>query len=150
MRKFEDLEIGESRLSGPLTVDRDDMMDFARKYDPQWFHADADAASGSQFGEVIASGVYTAALWRKLDHSINSDIDFICGVAWEDVHWPAAVKAGDALRAASTVLEKRASQGDPNRGVAVFLYRLINQHDEEVFSCRSINLVRRREPPDQP
>ncbi len=144
MRKYEDLTIGETASSQPMSVDAADMVDFARRYDPQWFHADADAATQSIFGEVVASGVYTAALWRKLDHTINGDIDFICGVAWEDVRWPKAVRGGDELRAASEILEKRPSANDPTRGVVTFLYRLINGDGEDVFTCRSINLVRRR------
>ena len=148
MRKFEDLVIGEKAISKPMTVDRGDMLSFAEKYDPQWFHADAEAAKDSVFGEVIASGVYTAALWRKLDHTINGNVDFICGVAWEDTRWLKAVKAGDELRATSEILEKRASNSDPSRGVAVFLCGLVNQHDETVFTFRSINLVRRRAVPD--
>jgi acyl dehydratase len=141
---FEDLKIGERRTSEPLTVEREDMVDFARRYDPQWFHADPAAATGSIFGEVVASGVYTAALWRKLDHTINADVDFICGVAWEDVRWPKAVRAGDRLTASSEVLERRVSEKDASRGVAVFLYTMTNQHGETVFTCRSVNLVRRR------
>ena len=145
MRPYEALEIGEKAVSEPMTVDRDDMLDFAAKYDPQWFHTDPQAATGSVFGEVVASGVYTAALWRRLDHSINGDVDFICGVAWEDVRWPKAVRAGDRLHATSEVLEKRPSASDPSRGVVVYLYQLVNQHGDCVFSCRSINLVRRSE-----
>jgi len=141
--KFDDLDVGDFRQSEPMVVDRDAMVEFAKNYDPQWFHADPDAATGSGFGEVIASGIYTAALWRQLDHTINSDTDFICGVAWEDVRWPKALKAGDRVFATSKVLEKRESGSDPTRGIAVYLYRLINQHNEEVFSCRSINLIRR-------
>ncbi|WP_425407902.1 MaoC family dehydratase [Hyphococcus sp.] len=144
MRKFEDLVIGEKATSTELTVDFDEMVAFARQYDPQWFHADPEAAKNSSFGEVIASGIYTAALWRRLDHEINGNVDFICGVAWENARWPKAVRPGDTLRATSEVLEKRESGSDPSRGVAVFLYGLVNQHDECVFSCRSINLVRRR------
>ncbi len=144
MRQYEDLKIGEKAVSAPAPVDREDMLSFARKYDPQWFHTDIDAAQHSVFGELIASGVYTAAFWRKLDHTINGDVDFICGVAWEDVRWPKAVRAGDVLRASSEVLEKRPSESNPERGVVVFLYQLHNQDDETVFSCRSINLVRRR------
>ena len=146
MKKFEDLSIGDNAVSAPMTVDREDMLSFAANYDPQWFHTDPEAARSSIFGEVIASGVYTTALWRKLDHTINGDVDFICGVAWEDVRWPKAVRAGDALRATSEVLEKRASTSDPSRGVVTFQYGLLNQHDERVFSCRSVNLVRRRSP----
>ncbi|MEM9169373.1 MAG: MaoC/PaaZ C-terminal domain-containing protein [Pseudomonadota bacterium] len=148
MRSFEDLRIGENSVSEPLTVDGADMVDFAKRYDPQWFHADEEAAKASIFGETVASGIYTAALWRKLDHSINGDVDFICGVAWEDVRWAKAVRAGDVLRATSEILEKRPSASDPTRGVAVFLYGLVNQHGETVFSCRSINLVRTRSAPD--
>lgn len=127
-----------------MTVDGAEMLAFARAYDPQWFHADPDAAKNSVFGEMVASGVYTAALWRRLDHQINSDIDFICGVAWEDVRWPKAVRAGDRLRAVSEIVEKRPSKSDASRGIAVFRYALLNQRDEEVFTCRSVNLVRGR------
>jgi acyl dehydratase len=148
MRQYEDLEIGDKAASASVPIDREDMIDFAKKYDPQWFHIDGDAARDSIFGELIASGVYTAALWRKLDHTINGDVDFICGVAWEDVRWPKAVRGGDELRASSEVLEKRPSDSDPGRGVVIFLYQLHNQHDEAVFSCRSINLVRRRRAAD--
>ncbi len=141
--KFNDLAVGDFRQSAPMVVERDAMVEFAKKYDPQWFHADPEQATGSGFGEVIASGIYTAALWRQLDHTINSDTDFICGVAWEEVRWPQALKAGDQIYATSEILELRVSGSDPERGIAVYLYRLINQHNEEVFSCRSINLIRR-------
>ena len=144
MRKFEDLVLGETAMSDPLTVDGDDMLNFARQYDPQWFHTDPDAAKSSIFGEAIASGIYTAALWRRLDHTINGDVDFICGVAWENVRWAKAVRAGDELRATSSIIEMRPSENNPKRGIAVFRCGLINQHDEEVFSFDSINLVHRR------
>ncbi len=150
MRKYEDLAIGEKAISQPITVDRDDMIAFAERYDPQWFHCDPAAAKASIFGEVVASGVYTAALWRKLDHTMNANVDFICGIAWEDVRWPKAVRAGDHLRATSEVAEKRLSASDPTRGVVVFIYSLTNQHEEIVFYCRSINLVRRRSDSDSP
>lgn len=145
-RGYDELTVGERRRSDPYTIDADDMIAFARAYDPQWFHADAQAAKASRFGEAIASGVYTAAIWRKLDHTINHDVDFICGVAWENARWPTAMRAGDVVRAASEIVDKRPSSSDPSRGIAIFDYRLINQHGEDVFSCRSINLVRRSAP----
>lgn len=144
MRKFEDLEIGDSGRSGTMRVKREDMLKWARDYDPQWFHADPKAAKESVFGEIVAPGIYTAALWRKLDHEINQDVDFICGVAWKDTSWPNAVRANDSLYATSRIIEKRVSETHDDRGVVTFRYRLFNQHDEVVFSCDSINLVRRR------
>lgn len=143
-RYFEDLEIGESRVSSPYQVSEDELLAFAREYDPQWFHADPEAAKDSHFGGLIASGIFTAAIWRKVDHEINSDIDFICGFGWDEVRWPRPVRPGDSLRARSRVLDKRASKTSPDRGHATFLYELINQKDEIVFSCRSLNLIRCR------
>ncbi|MGI9245655.1 MAG: MaoC/PaaZ C-terminal domain-containing protein, partial [Steroidobacteraceae bacterium] len=94
-RYYADLVIGEVRESRERQLELDELLAFARTYDPQYFHADPDAARGSVFGEVIASGIHTMALWRQLDHEISSDIAWICGVAWEDVKWPKAVRAGD-------------------------------------------------------
>jgi acyl dehydratase len=140
-RYFDDLVVGETRESREETVGLDALLAFARAYDPQYFHADPQAARDSVFGEVIASGIYTMALWRKLDHEISGDIAWICGVAWEDVKWPVAVRAGDRLRAQSECLAKRPSSSDSTRGVVEFRYTLRNQRDEVAWTCRSINLV---------
>jgi acyl dehydratase len=144
MRHFEDLVEGRTERSGTLTVEREPMLEFARRYDPQYFHADAEAAKGSPFGEVVASGIYTMALWRQLDHQIAHDIAWICGVAWDDVRFAVAVRAGDTLQAEATCLERRDSGSDPRRGVVVYAYVLRNQRGEVVFSCRSTNLVWKR------
>ncbi|MEL7022117.1 MAG: MaoC family dehydratase [Pseudomonadota bacterium] len=142
-RYYEDLAVGEVRESTSLTVQLDAMIAFARQYDPQYFHTDPEAAKQSRFGEVIASGQYTMVLWRQLDHQIASDIAWICGVAWDDVTWPIAVRAGDALRARATCLDKRVSKSDPTRGVVRYRYELLNQRDETVFTAISTNLVER-------
>ncbi len=143
-RRLEDLVVGEVRESGELEVALDAMLEFARKYDPQYFHTDADAARDSIFGEVIASGIYTMALWRQLDHEISRDIAWICGIAWDDVRFPVAVRAGDRLRARSECLSLRRSNSHADRGIAVFRYTLTNQRGERVFDCRSTNLVESR------
>lgn len=143
-RYFEDLRVGEQHESSELTVDKDEMLAFARRYDPQYFHADEQAARGSVFGEVVASGIYTMALWRRLDHELAGDIAWICGVAWDDVRFPRAVRAGDRLRARARCLSRRESASDPRRGVVVYLYELLTDEDELVFTCRSTNLVERR------
>jgi acyl dehydratase len=141
---FEDIVVGDLRESSTRAVRRDELLEFARRYDPQYFHADPEAARGSRFGELIASGIHTAALWRILDHEISGHIRWICGVAWEEVRWPAPVRADDVLRARAEVLSKRASRSDPTRGVVECRYTLLNQRDEVVFTCRSINLVETR------
>jgi acyl dehydratase len=140
-RYYEDILIGEVRESSARTVTLEELLEFATRYDPQYFHADPVAAKHSIFGEVIASGIHSAALWRALDHEISGDIHWICGVAWEDVRWPNPVKAGDTLRARAEALAKRLSTQDPKRGIAEYRYTLLNQRGDTAFTCRSINIV---------
>jgi len=146
MRYFEDLVEGEERLSGTREVTEAEMLAFARQYDPQYFHADPQAAAHSIFGGIVASGIFTMAVWRQLDHQICGDIAWICGVAWDDVRFPRAVRPGDTLRAHARCLSKRPSRKHTERAVTVFQYTLLNQRDEPVFTCRSTNLVERRSP----
>ncbi|HEV7138618.1 MAG TPA: MaoC/PaaZ C-terminal domain-containing protein [Steroidobacteraceae bacterium] len=144
MRYFEDLIEGDERLSEARQVTEAELLEFARSYDPQYFHADPQAASRSVFGGLIASGIFTMAVWRQLDHRICGDVAWICGVGWDDVRFPKPVRPGDWLRARALCLSKRPSQKDPHRGVVVFEYTLLNQLSEAVFRCRSTNLVERR------
>jgi len=140
-RYYEDLVIGEVRESGTRIVTGEELLEFATRYDPQYFHADPIAAKRSIFGEVIASGIHSAALWRALDHEISGDIHWICGVAWEDVRWPTPVRAGDGIRARAEILSKRPSAKNGTRGIVECRYTLLNHLDQTAFTCRSINLV---------
>ena len=143
-RKFEDLELGETRRSDPITVSEADILEFARKYDPQWFHTDPEAARASHFGQLIASGVHVLAIWRMLDHQINSDIDFVCGVGFDDFRLVTALKAGDTVYATSKVIRLQPSSSGKPRGTAVTYYELRNQDDAIVLRFESINLVHTR------
>jgi acyl dehydratase len=146
VRYLEDLSVGETCESAPRQVTEEELLAFARLYDPQYFHADPIAARGSSFGGLIASGIFTMAIWRALDHQMAPDIAWICGVAWDDVRFPQAVRPGDTLRARSRCLSLRPSGKDPGRGVTVFRYELLNQSDAVVFTCESTNLIERRPP----
>lgn len=140
-RYYDDLVVGERRESHEIIVEIEPLLEFSRAYDPQYFHADPEAARKSVFGEVIASGIYTMALWRRLDHEISDDLAWICGVGWEEVKWPVAVRAGDRLRAQWECLSKRPSGSDPTRGIVEFRYALLNQRGQVAWTCRSINLI---------
>lgn len=146
MRYFEDLVEGEERESPGCAVTEAELLSFARQYDPQYFHVDPQTAGRSIFGGIVASGIFTMAVWRQLDHRICGDIAWICGVAWDEVRFPQAVRPADILRARARCLSKRLSRKDGRRGVTVFQYTLLNQRDELVFTCRSTNLVERRSP----
>ena len=145
-RAFEDLAVGETRTSSSRTVGEEEMVRFAREWDPQWFHSDPQAAKKSTFGEVVASGVFVLAIWRQLDHEINSDIDFVCGIGFDDFRLEKALRPGDTVFAHSEILELIPSKSRNDRGTAITFYRLVNQRGETVLRFKSINLVHRRSP----
>ena len=146
-RKFEDLALGEERRSQPRTVSQEEMVEFARQYDPQWFHADPEAARDSTFGEVVGSGVFVLAVWRQLDHTMNSDIDFVCGIGFDEFRLETALRRGDTITAESLILELIPSKSRDDRGTAITQYWLRNQKGETVLRFKSINLVHRRGSP---
>ena len=143
-RYWEDLRVGEAFTSGTRTVTQQEIIEFASRYDPQYFHMDPERARASIFGEVVASGVHNLAIWRQLDHEITGDIRWICGVAWDDFRWRKALRAGDTVHVTAQCLSKRESASDPRRGVAVYRYAMLNQHGEQIFHMDSTNLVERR------
>lgn len=140
-RTFEDLQVGERRKSRERTISRQEILDFARTYDPQWFHTDAELARQSVFGEVVASGIHVLALWRQLDHEINSDIDFVCGVGWDDLRLRRAIRSGDTIHVTSEIVELRPSQTRDDRGTALIRYAVVADDGTEAVTFTSINLV---------
>lgn len=146
-RYWEDLEVGEHFTSRSRTVSEAEIVDFATRYDPQYFHMDPERARESIFGEVVASGVHNLAIWRQLDHEITGDIRWICGVAWDDFRWKRGLRAGDTVHVTATCRSKRPSRSESRRGVAVYRYTMVNQDGAEIFRMDSTNLVERRPRP---
>ncbi|RYD66107.1 MAG: dehydratase [Sphingomonadales bacterium] len=144
-RTFEDLAIGEFRRSREKLVTQDEVIDFARKYDPQWFHADPELAKQSVFGDVVASGIHVLAMWRQLDHEINSDIDWVCGIGWDELRLKKAVRPGDTIHVTSEIISLNPSGTRADRGTALTRYAVINQNGTEMVTFTSINLVYTRE-----
>ncbi len=144
-RYWEDLQVGEHFVSRSRVVGEDEIVEFAAKYDPQYFHTDPESARNHpEFGEVVASGIHNLAIWRQLDHEITGDIRWICGVAWDDFRWKSPLRAGDEVHVTATLKSKRASKSDPSRGVAVYHYAMFNQRGEHIFYVDSTNLVERQ------
>lgn len=143
-RYWEDLEPGEQFTSRRQTITEQEIVEFASRYDPQYFHMDPEAARDSIFGEVVASGVHNLAIWRQLDHEITGNIRWICGVAWDDFRWKRALRAGDTVYVTAECLSRRPSRSDESRGIAVYRYAMINQDGAEIFRMDSTNLVERK------
>lgn len=143
---YEDLAVGEKRVSAEREVGQAEIIAFAQEYDPQWFHTDAEAAQGSVFGGLIASGIQSIALWCQIDHSATNDIAWMCGIRWDNVHFLGPVRPGDRLHTVSECLSKRLSDSKPDRGVVGMRCSLVNQRGEEVLVFESLNLIRVRNP----
>lgn len=143
---LEDLEVGDIRRSRLETISQPDIVSFARQWDPQYFHADPDAAREHAFGEVAASGIHILALWRRLDHEISGNVRWICGISWENLRWANPLHADQPFRAYWELVDKRYSS-KPGRGVLTLTYALLKDDDQPLFTCRAMSLVEARELP---
>jgi acyl dehydratase len=115
---FEDLTPGRVFDLGTTVVDHDEMLAFARRFDPQPFHVDEAAAAASLFGGLAASGWFTAALWMRLyADAVLAGSTSLGSPGGEDIAWPAPVFAGDELRGTVEVLDARRSASRPGLGL---------------------------------
>jgi len=144
MLYFEDLKIGDTRVSEPLQVSEEEIITFAEQFDPQPFHIDPIAASDTIFGGLIASGVHSVALWRKLDDQINGDIAFICGVEFDKVRMLNPLRPGDKIHLHSEIKSAWLSRTKVDRGYVKIAYKLYNQNEQVVMALSCTSLVKRR------
>ena len=148
---FEDLPAGDVRESPPRTITREEMLAFARQYDPQPFHLDEDAARTTIYGGLIASGWLTVAvMMRLLWDTLLKDAVSLGSPGADEVRWLKPVRPGDTLRARFTVVEAVPSRSKPDRGVVKTLTEVRNQHDEVVMTMRGLGLFGRRGAPRDP
>lgn len=134
IRYFEDLAVGERFETAEVAVTAEDIVAFARDYDPQPVHLDAEAARDSIFHGLAASGWHTAALTMRLMVAARFLGDTpLVGLGVEDLRWPRAVRPGDRLRAAIEVLERKESRSKPGLGLVRIRTTTVNQHGETVL-----------------
>ena len=130
---LEDLAVGQTYRSGRLRVDEERIKTFAAEFDPQPFHLDADAARGSIFGGLAASGWHTAAMtMRLLVQSEFKPAGGIIGAGFDEFRWPLPVRPGDELYLDIEVLEVRPSKSRPNQGMVKVRTTTRNQKGEAV------------------
>jgi len=144
---FEDFRPGQVVELGSHTVTEDEIVDFARQFDPQPFHVDPEAAKESDFRGLIASGWHTGAMWMRLY------VDSLLGAASgqgssgiEELRWLVPVRPGDTLSARLTVLEVLVSERHPDRGTVRLRGEMVNQAGATVMSMVSRGRFARRGP----
>ena len=145
MLYFEDFPAGDVRESPARTVTREEMLAFAREFDPQPFHTDEEAAKKTIFSGLIASGWHTVAIsMRLMWETYLMDTASLGSPGVDEVRWLKPVRPGDTLRARFTVLEAIPSRSKPDRGVVRSLSEVVNQHGEVVMTLRGLGLFARR------
>jgi acyl dehydratase len=126
-------------------VTREEIVAFAREFDPQPFHVDEAAAAGTIYGGLIASGWHTIALYMRLMwDSYLKDTASLGSPGVDEVRWLKPVRPGDTLRARFTVLDAVPSRSKPDRGIVRSLSEVFNQHGEVVMTLRGLGMFGRR------
>jgi len=143
-RYFEDIEAGESHDLGTYTADREEMIAFSRRYDPQPIHVDPEAAADTIYGGLIASGWHTAgSCMRLVTEGFLNDAASIGSFGLDELRWTAPVRPGDTVSVTLDVAETRESDSNDDRGYAVLDVEAENGDGEAVLSWRSTNIFLR-------
>jgi acyl dehydratase len=144
-RYFEDIEVGKVEEVGSYLMTREEIVDFASKYDPQPFHLDEEKAKDSMFGQLVASGFHTAsAMMRMMVDNLMKDGGGLGSPGVDELRWIVSVKPGDVLRLRAQVLEKRESRSRPGIGIMKNYVEVLNQKNEVVLTMKSTGFVRMR------
>jgi acyl dehydratase len=142
---FEDFHAGQEIDLGTCTVTEEEIIDFAKRFDPQPFHVDVDAAARSIYGGVIASGWHTCSMMmRMVVDGLMAKSASMGSPGLDGVRWLAPVRAGDSLNVRYQTTQVKASNSKPDRGVVWSKWVAINQHGETVCTVEGMGMFARR------
>jgi acyl dehydratase len=146
MRYFEDLEIGAETNFGSYAVTREEVLDFARKYDPQPFHLSDEEAAKTHFGRLAASGWHTCAMTMAViaRHVVEGEQEGLGSPGVDELRWLKPVYPGDTLHVTGKLIEKTPSRSKPEIGSFRTETTVTNQDGVPVMRFTSIVLIRRR------
>jgi len=143
-RYFEDLKAGDRFKSATYSVSEDQIISFAREFDPQPFHLDPAVARQTMFKGLIASGWHTAAITMRLFVQTLNFAEGAIGLGVDELRWPNAVRAGDVLQVETEIVDLRESRSKPSHGIVRIRNVTTNQRGEVVQTMFASALVFRR------
>jgi acyl dehydratase len=147
-RYFEDYVPGPVFEYGPISVTEAEVIDFAKKFDPQDLHTDPVKTARGPFGGLIASGWHTSSLMMRLyAYNYLSSVASIASPGIDELRWLKPVHPGDSLWIRVTALDSRRSKSKPDLGVVRVYVEVLNQNREIVMTVKTVNLFRRRPAP---
>lgn len=143
---FEDLKVGTETYFGSYEVTREEVLEFAHKYDPQPFHISDEEAAKTHFGRIAASGWHTAAMTMAViaRHVVEHRQAGLGSPGIDELRWRKPVFPGDTLHVRGTIMEKTPSRSRPEMGSFRTHTSVTNQDDQTVMTFTSIVLIRRR------
>jgi acyl dehydratase len=143
---YDDHAVGDVIALGSTALELDEIVAFARRYDPQPFHVDPAAAAAGPYGDIIASGWHTAAACMRLivEGLFGPDSGSLGSPGLSELSWKKPVRPGDTLTLSAEVLEKIPSRSKPDRGFWRMRFAAVNQHGEEVLVMVPMQYLRRR------
>jgi len=143
---FEDLHVGAETDFGTYEVTREEVLDFASKYDPQPFHLSDEAAAKTHFGRLAASGWHTTAMTMAViaRHVVKHEQAGLGSPGIDELRWKKPVYPGDTLHVRGAILEKTPSRSRPEMGSFRTRTTVTNQVGDTVMTFVSIVLIRRR------
>lgn len=139
--KFSEFRNGMVIEHPPVVLDEQTMIDFAKQYDPQWFHTDPEKSAQGRWGGLIGSGWLTCSLAMRMavDAALTGSESF--GSPGVDrIRWMLPTRPGDALRLQITVNEVRVSSSRPELGIVRWTWRMFNQNDDQVLELEATSM----------
>jgi len=143
-RFFEDVKRGDRFKSGTYEVAEEQIISFAREFDPQQFHLDAAVADETMFKGLIASGWHTAAITMRLFVQTLNFAEGAVGLGVDELRWPNAVRPGDTVQVETEIVDLRESRSRPSHGIVRIRNVTTNQRGEVVQTMAASALVLRR------
>jgi acyl dehydratase len=142
---FDDLQVGQRFATAEAAVTEADIIDFASRFDPQYFHLDPAAAKQSAFGGLVASGLHTLSLSFRLFFDLYLWPEAILGSpGLRDVAWLLPMRPGDRIRSEIEVVEVRRSASKRDRGIVTMRHDTYNQAGERIMSAVCLHMLRSR------
>ena len=139
---YEDLEPGSGATSEPHVIDRDELVSFARTWDPLPFHVDDDAGRKA-FGGITAPGLFALAIKQRLVHSLTP-LAVIASLGYDEVRFHEPLRPGTRITLKADWVSRRVSESKPDRGIVTIRFTLLNETGEAIMSHVDTVLVRRR------
>jgi acyl dehydratase len=140
LRYFEDIELNVKEKLGEYCIDKEEVIEFGKKWDPQPFHVDEDAARDYPYGGIIAPNAYTMAIITMLAANSELKMATIGLLGYDELRFPNPARPGDVLTMISECIDKRVSRSNSNHGIVQTNVEMANQKGEPVLTSRSMIL----------